>query len=381
MMFIAGLLLSMGVALAQTQVSGTVTSADDGEPVVGASIRVLGTKTGTVTDIDGKFSISAPSDARLEISYIGMVSKTVKAGRNMKIVLEPDSKALDEVMVVAFGTAKRSAFTGSAKVVESEQLELSQVTSVTNALAGAVPGVQLTTTNGGPSSTSSIKIRGFSSLNAGNDPLIIIDGAPYSGDLGNLNPSDVESMTVLKDAASNALYGARGANGVIIITTKQAKKGGDAVITFDAKWGANTRAMQQYDVITDPAQYYEMQYGALERYYESQGYSANDAWIKANNNLTGDMANGGLGYNIWTVPDGQMLIGSDGKLNPNATLGRVVNYKGEDYLIYPDDWEDVGTRTGFRQEYNLTVSGGNEKSSFYSSVGISATRVSPMALT
>ncbi len=370
MMFIAGLFLSMGMALAQTQVSGTVTSSDNGEPIVGASIRVLGTKTGTVTDIDGKFSISAPADAKLEISYIGMVSQTVKAGRNMKIVLDPDDALLDEVMVVAFGTAKRSAYTGSAKVVESEDLELSQVTSVTNALAGQVAGVQLTTTSGDPSSSSSIKIRGFSSLNAGNDPLIIIDGAPYSGDLSNLNPADVESMTVLKDAASNALYGARGANGVIMITTKNAKnKNGDAVITFDAKWGANSKGMQQYDVISSPSQYYEMHYGALEKYYESQGYSANAAWIKANQNLTGDMANGGLGYNIWTYPEGQMLIGSDGKLNPNATLGRIVNYNGEDYLITPDNWEDVGTRTGFRQEYNLTVSGGTDKSNVYASLG------------
>lgn len=150
-----------------------------------------------------------------------MESQTVTIKPNLKVVLRTNSEMLDEVMVVAFGTAKKSAFTGSATVVDSEKLEQSQVTSVTNALAGAVPGVTLTSNNGAPGSTSSIKIRGFSSINAGNDPLIIIDGAPYSGDLSNLNPSDVESMTVLKDAASNALYGARGANGVVIITTKR----------------------------------------------------------------------------------------------------------------------------------------------------------------
>ena len=134
--------------------------------------------------------------------------------------MKPDTEMLEEVMVVAFGTAKKSAFTGSATVVSAEKLEQSQVTSVTDALAGAVPGVTLTSNNGAPGASASIKIRGFSSLNAGNDPLIIVDGAPYSGDLSNINPNDVESMTVLKDAASNALYGARGANGVIIITTK-----------------------------------------------------------------------------------------------------------------------------------------------------------------
>ena len=201
------------------------------------------------------------------ISYIGMESQTVTIKPNLKVVLRTNSEMLDEVMVVAFGTAKKSAFTGSATVVDSEKLEQSQVTSVTNALAGAVPGVTLTSNNGAPGSTSSIKIRGFSSINAGNDPLIIIDGAPYSGDLSNLNPSDVESMTVLKDAASNALYGARGANGVVIITTKKANQKGDAVVTFDAKWGANTRALQHYDVITDPGQYYEMHYGAMKNYY------------------------------------------------------------------------------------------------------------------
>lgn len=271
-------------------------------------------------------------------------------------------------MVVAFGTAKKSAFTGSATVVSAEKLEQSQVTSVTDALAGAVPGVTLTSNNGAPGASASIKIRGFSSLNAGNDPLIIVDGAPYSGDLSNINPNDVESMTVLKDAASNALYGARGANGVIIITTKRANMSGEAKVTFDAKWGANTRALKKYEVITDPAMYYEMHYGAMKNYYMNQmNMSDQAAWIEANNNLFG--SNGGLGYNVFTVPEGQYLIGQNGKLNPYATLGRIVNYKGRDYLLTPDDWDKVGSRTGLRQEYNFSISAANEKSSFYVSLG------------
>ena len=293
-----------------------------------------------------------------------MESQTVTIKPNLKVVLRTNSEMLDEVMVVAFGTAKKSAFTGSAKVVDAEKLEQSQVTSITNALAGAVPGVTMTSSDGAPGSTSSIKIRGFSSINAGNDPLIVVDGAPYAGDLANLNPNDVESMTVLKDAASNALYGARGANGVIIITTKRASQKGDAIVTFDAKWGANTRALQKYEVITDPGQFYEVHYGAMKNYYmNALGMSAEAAWLNANNNLFGK--NGGLGYNVYTVPEGQLLIGQNGKLNPNATLGRVVSYKGEDYLLLPDDWEEVGTRTGLRQEYNFSVSAANEKSSFY----------------
>ncbi len=369
MTFIACLFLSIGMALAQSQISGTVTSAEDGAPVVGASVKVVGTHTGTATDSDGKFTLNAPANAKLQISYIGMTPQTVKAGKNLKVVLSADPQSLDEVVVVAFGTAKKSAFTGSATVVGSEELAKSQVTSVTNALAGAVPGVQLTSSNGAPGSTSTIRIRGFSSLNAGNDALIILDGAPYSGDLSNINPNDVESMTVLKDAASNALYGARGANGVIMITTKKSKAGRDAKVTLDAKYGWNSRALQHYDVINDPAEYYEMQYKALYNNYVSNGQSANSAWASANSALTGDTSIGGLGYNIWTVPDGQMLIGQNGRMNPNATLGRLVNYKGQDYWITPDDWENEATRTGIRQEYNVSVNGANEKSNFYASFG------------
>lgn len=286
----------------------------------------------------------------------------------MRIIMKPNTEVLDEVMVVAFGTAKKSAFTGSAKVVNSEKLSQSQVSSVTEALAGAVPGVTMTSSNGAPGSTSSIKIRGISSINAGNDPLIIVDGAPYSGDMNNLNPNDVESMTVLKDAASSALYGARGANGVIIITTKKANQKGDAVITFDAKWGANTRALQKYDVISNPAQYYEMHYTAMKNYYmNAMGMDATAAWQEANKNLFS--SNGGLGYNVYTIPEGQYLIGQNGKLNPNATLGRIVSYNGKDYLMTPDDWDKVGTRTGMRQEYNFSVSSATDKSSFYISLG------------
>ena len=371
MLLLACLFVGIGLVTAQTQtVTGVVISEEDGQPVIGASVRVENTQLGAITDVDGKFQIAnVPSSAKtLVISYIGMESQTVTIKPNLKVVLRTNSEMLDEVMVVAFGTAKKSAFTGSATVVDSEKLEQSQVTSVTNALAGAVPGVTLTSNNGAPGSTSSIKIRGFSSINAGNDPLIIIDGAPYSGDLSNLNPSDVESMTVLKDAASNALYGARGANGVVIITTKKANQKGDAVVTFDAKWGANTRALQHYDVITDPGQYYEMHYGAMKNYYMNvMGMSDQAAWKEANKNLFG--SNGGLGYNVYTVPQGQYLIGQNGKLNPNATLGNVVSYKGEEYLLMPDDWENIGTRTGLRQEYNFSVSAANDKSSFYVSLG------------
>lgn len=367
--FLACVLMTTSMALAQKQITGTVIDSESGEPLIGVAVRVPDSKTGVLTDVDGKFSITLPEGQKnLTFSFMGMKPATIAAHDGMKVLLQTETKAMDEVIVVAFGTAKKSAFTGSAKVVDAADLSKSQVTSVTNALAGAVPGVQLTSASGAPGSTSTIRIRGFGSLNAGKDPLIIVDGAPYSGDISNLNPNDVESLTVLKDAASNALYGARGANGVIMITTKKAKYG-EAKVTLDAKFGWNTRALQHYKTINSPEKYYELQYGAVRDYYVNQGYSEVDAWQKANENLFGPAAQGGLGYNIWTYPEGQYLIGRDGKMNPNATLGRIVKNNGEEYLVTPDDWEDEGTRTGTRQEYNVSVSASNEKTNFFGSVG------------
>ena len=366
---LACLLLGIGAVMAQMKVTGNVVSSEDGEPLYGVTVKVVGTGTGTITDFNGDFSIEVKKNAELEFSYIGMLPIKKTASAKMKIVMEPDQQNLDEVMVVAFGKAKKSAFTGSAKVVGTEKLEQSQVTDVTSALAGQVAGVTLVQASGAPGSSPTIRIRGFSSLNAGLNPLIIVDGAPYSGDINNINPNDVESMTVLKDAASAALYGARGANGVIIITTKQAQKGKDAIVTFDAKWGSNSRALQHYDVVESPAQYYEMQYKALKNSFTAGGYNATEAWMKANSVLTGPADQGGLGYNIWSVPQGQYLIGSDGRLNPNATLGNIVTYKGEEYLITPDDWEDESTRNGLRQEYNVSFNGSTDRSTFYASVG------------
>ena len=369
MLFLGSLFLCVGMAVAQTQVKGTVIAADDGEPLPGVSVKVLGEKLGTTTNLDGEFTITVPNaDARLQFSHIGMLPRTVRARNGMRIALDTDNKVMDEVMVIGFGTATKAAFTGSAKVIGSESLSQNQVTSVTDALAGVVPGLQLTSSNGAPGATSTMRVRGFSSLNADMDPLIIVDGAPYTGDIANINPNDVESVTVTKDAAANALYGARGANGVIQIVTKSAKAG-DAKVTFDAKVGWNSRALQHYNTIKTPGQYYEMQYDALKNYYIDGGSSANEAWQMANANLFGDSGNGGLGYNVYTVPDGQVLIGLNGRLNPNATLGRLINYEDQDYWVTPDDWEAVGTRTGLRQEYNVGIQAANDKGNFVMSLG------------
>jgi len=366
--------MGIGMATAQTAtVTGKVYSEADGEPVIGASVLVKGTNIGAQTDIDGNFTIEnvpVTATAILRVSYIGMTTQEVKVlfDKPMRITLVEDGIALDDVLVVAYGTAKRSAFTGSATVVESEEIGKIQTSNVANALTGKMAGVQLTNASGQPGATTpTIRVRGISSINAGNAPLIILDGAPYDGDLNNINSQDIESMTVLKDAASNALYGARGANGVIMITTKKGTAG-TARVTFDAKWGSNSRATQDYDYIKDPAQYYEVYYGALNNYLQnSQGMSASAAHMNANELMVGSTSYG-LGINVYTVPEGQYLIGTNGKLNPNATLGRMMTYKGQDYWMTPDDYMDEAYDNSFRQEYNLNVTAGNDKSSFYASV-------------
>lgn len=353
----------------QVQVTGTVKD-NAGNPVAGATILVEGTTNGTTSNADGSYSISAASDATLLVSFIGYQSqKHAIAGKTrIDIVLKEDSQAIDDVIVVAFGTAKKEAFTGSAAVIKSDDIAKSQQSNVAQALAGKVAGVQLTNTSGQPGTSPEIRVRGFSSLNAGNGPLWIVDGMPYSGDLNNLNPNDIESMTVLKDAASNALYGARGANGVVMITTKKAKSK-EAVISFDAKWGVNSRAVKDYEYITNPAQFYEVHYGALKRYYLDSGYSEIQAHSLANQNLTASANDGGLGYMVYTLPEGQEFIGINGKVNPQATLGRRVVYEGEEYYIQPDNWTDAAFRHSLRQEYNISISGSGEKTSVYASAG------------
>ena len=364
--------LGIGTVAAQVaKVTGKVTGTN-GEAVIGASVYVIGTNLGANTDIEGNFTIeNVPSSASMvRVSYVGMTTQEVHIlrGKPMKVVLVEDGVILDEAIVVAYGTAKKSSFTGSAAVVKSDEIGKIQTSNAANALTGKMAGVQLTNASGQPGATSpTIRVRGISSINAGNAPLVILDGAPYDGDLNNINSQDIESMTVLKDAASNALYGARGANGVIMITTKKGQSGTSRV-TFDAKWGSNTRATQDYDYIKSPAQYYEVYYGALNSYLQNeQGYSAEQAHMKANELMVGSTSYG-LGMNVYTVPQGQYLIGTNGKLNPYATLGRKVTYNGQEYWLTPDDYMDEAYDNSLRQEYNLNITAGNDLSSFYASV-------------
>lgn len=357
----------------QITVTGNVTDASDGTGVPYASVHLKGTMTGVSADTQGSYSITVPSDGVLVFSSIGYltIERQVAGQKTLSVALEPDAQMLDETIVVAFGTSTKESFTGSAAVVGESEIARVQSSDVTRALDGVVAGVQMTTSTGTLGSSPSIRIRGIGTISGSVDkePLFVVDGVPFSGDLNNLNPSDIESMTVLKDAASNALYGARGANGVIMITTKKAK-GRGATVTLDAKLGWNTKALRSYETISDPAQYYEMHYKALYNYYvDKQGMSQTEAGTLAAERVAGPVRDGGLGYQVFTVPQGEAFIGPDGKVNPRAVLGNVVNHNGKDYLLMPDDWMKEAYRQSLRQEYNFSVAGGVDKASFLASFG------------
>lgn len=348
------------------KVTGVVTDAANGNPLQGVRIFVNKTSVGTVTDAKGVFQLSVPSQHKmLTASFVGYKTLEVPVSTSMNIKMEVNQKMLDEAIVVAYGTVKKSSFTGSASDVKSEEISQHVTSNAVNAVVGKVAGLQASSTSGDPGSAPTIRIRGIGSMTAdGSAPLYIVDGAPTELGINNINPQDIESISVLKDAAASAIYGARGANGVIIVTTKRAKKGQPAKITLDAKFGSNSRLVPQYDVISDPAEYYETQYRAMYNSIAYHGGTAAQAYAYANTNLL-DRNNGGLGYLVYTVPKGENLIGTNFKLNPHATLG----YTDGTYTYRPDNWYDETFHNSFRQEYNVSISGSEGKLSYYTSLG------------
>ena len=356
--------IAFGQVLAQSQtISGTVLNAADDEPVIGASVQVKGTSKGTITDVDGKFTLEVDPNSVLVVSFIGMATQEVAAKDGVVVNLMEDSKQLDEVMVVAFGTSTKKSFTGAASVVKADEITKRQTSNVTNALAGQVAGVQGLSTSGQPGTTSSVIIRGIGSMYASNSPLYVIDGVPASGDdVSTLANADIESVTVLKDAASNALYGARGANGVILITTKRGNTR-DAQVKLEARWGVNQRGVPSYDVMRDAGMYYENYYTALYNQYFAQYGDATRAHNTANSLLTA--ANGGLGYQVYAVPEGERLVGTNFKLNPRATAGFVT---ADGYMLKADNWfNELFQSNNLRQEYNLSISGSTDKLTYFTS--------------
>lgn len=360
----------------QSGKTATGTVVDEfGEPMVGVSVTTTITpKRGTTTDEKGNFSLANIMDGEtLQFSFMGMITVDVAfEGKPMQVTMHEEAVTLDQVIVVAYGEQKKSSFTGSAAVVTSESISRRPVTNVMEALEGMASGVQVQSTSGAPGSSPSFRIRGASSINAGRDPLLVLDGVPYESGWSNINPNDVESVTVLKDAASTAIYGARGGNGVILVTTKKAGRTEKVDVAFDAKFSiSNIRKSDLYDVITEPGEYYERHYQALYNYYTNvAGYNTYRANTEANASWMKNSDQGGLGYLVYTVPDGQQLIGYNGRLNPNASLGRVLtDSKGNSYYQHPDDWVDATYNLGFRQDYSLNVKGGTDKFSLLATVG------------
>ena len=349
-------LLFGGKALAQSTVSGTVFSSEDDSPIIGASIKIQGTKMGAATDIDGKFRLeNVKKGATLVVTYIGMQTKTVKAGENMKIYLTSDSKSLDEVVVqVAYGAAKKSTLTGAVTQVDSKQIEVRPVSSVTSALEGTTSGVQINSTYGQPGEEPSIRIRGFGTVNGSATPLYVLDGVPFGGNISDLNSNDIESITVLKDAASCALYGNRASNGVILITTKHGK-GEKMAFNLKVNQGTYSRGIKEYKVL-NAKEFMETSWLNLR----NSRISAGDDQATANAYASKNLINDELYLNIYNKADDQ-LFDANGKLVSDA---QILDGYADDL-----DWYDNAIRDGYRQEYNFSGSQASAKSDYYFSVG------------
>lgn len=342
----------------QRQVTGKVLSGEDGAPLPGVTIMIKGTQNGTASSIDGTYSIKAQSGDVLTFSFIGMKPQSVTVGDQtvINVKLESETSTMDEVLVVAYGTVKKSSFTGSAVSVGQKQMESRPLSNAISALEGASPGVQFNAASGQPGEAPSIRIRGFGSINASNAPLYVVDGVPLSGAMSSINPDDIENISILKDASSAALYGSRAANGVVLITTKKGKK---ERMTFNVKvnQGISNRGIPEYDRV-NAKEYYPLMWESyrnslMPKVSQEVASRTASGLVAGKKGIVDQLIN-----NPFNVPDDQ-LVGVDGQLNPNAQL------------LYGDDldWEDAISRTGYRADYTISASGGGEKSDFYVSLG------------
>ena len=362
--FLSLMLLMATSAFAQNvTVSGSIKDATTDEPLPGASVLLKGTRTGTVSDLDGNYSITVPSGGTLVFSSIGYQTEEIvvngSGNRVVPIALQPDTEYLEDVLVVAYGTAKKESFTGSASTIKSDQIEKRTVANVTKALDGMAAGVLTTSGSGQPGAGASVIIRGYGSINASTTPLYVVDGVPYDGNINALNPNDIESMTVIKDASAGALYGARGANGVVIVTTK---RGGDgrAKVSLKANVGVSSRAIPRYDTL-NAKEWVEDVYYMYKNDYLAEGYSQLAAGQKAAASMSsGADAIFGVNeqYNPFSKPVSELFDHTTGKIVDGVTQK------------WDDDWLDLSTNpTPVRQEYQMTVTGGNRSNQYMFSLG------------
>ena len=360
-MFLAGLFLSIGMAVAQTQVTGTVVSGEDGEPIVGASVKVSGTKTGTITDVDGKFALNVPEGTKLVVTYLGMLPKTVNASVSgaMKIKLDPDNKVLDEVVVTAMGiTREKKALGYASQVLDAKDLNTSGTSSLASAMQGKLTGVDIRTSSGAPGASAQIVIRGARSFDGNNTPLYVVDGMPISSTPDfdtkesvtgadnasrtiDLNPDDIESINVLKGQAASALYGIRASNGVILITTKRGSKGSTKpVITFSTDLSAQTlsRKFEHQDVYAQGT--------TLSKYNPNTSMS----WGQKIADLANDATYGGNTNNKYT--NGDLTSHAGMYYNPKYAAAGLSGW------ATPQTHDNVGDffKTGFTQNSTFNIS-------------------------
>ena len=355
---ISGLVLALLCTmstLAQVQVSGTVTDNVLGEPIIGASVVEVGTTNGTITDLDGNFSLQVKSGAQLQFSFVGYVTQVLAAAPNMNVVLAEDNELLEEVVVTGYTTQRKADLTGSVAVVQTKGLKTSSDTDPMRALQGKVAGMTITS-NGSPAATATVRIRGIGSFNSNQDPLYVIDGVPTTSALNTLNMNDIESMQVLKDAASASIYGSRAANGVIIITTKSGKKDQKVKVDFTASAQASFYNSQSKMKLSNTYQYATtMAQAALNDGLDPVIYAQNYG-------LNLNAANG-VPITAYDPATGQ---------NVNFTVGGLYNgyINNNQTMIFSDtDWLDAISRTGFTQSYDISISHGTDKSTQMFSVG------------
>ena len=360
--------LSLGL-YAQKQVSGVVVDVN-GDPVIGASIQAKDATQGTISDYDGKFEMSVPESVKtLVVSFVGMATQEVEAGSNIRVTLVENSEVIQEVVVTGYGTVSKGAYAGSAQAVKAEDIEKKNPSDITKALAGEVSGVQVVTSSGQPGTVANIRIRGIGSINASSAPLYVVDGIPLeAGSISSIDPNDIASTTILKDATATSLYGSRGANGVVVITTKKGSSNGDdAKIEVDVKGGANMRLLPMYDVIDSPEDYVTLCWQSLYNQQRVINGKGEEQSIKfANNNVFGSVGIPTI-YNIWDQP-GNLLI------NAYDAAGNVRPSFSPDAHRLPayekmESWYDALFSNGMKLEATAKISGGNEKLNYYTSFG------------
>lgn len=357
-LFLGLYLISLGV-MAEKQISGVVVD-EKGEPIIGASVQIKGTTTGTISDYDGEFALAAPDDATtLVVSFVGMQTQEVAIAQRLRIVMHEVSEMIQEVVVTGYGSVTKGSFAGSAKAVDAETIEKKSPTEISKALAGEVAGVQVVNTSGQPGTSATIRIRGLGSVYASTAPLYVVDGVTYDGDISSIDPGDIASTTILKDATATSLYGSRGANGVVVITTKKGSSGEEGKIEVDVKYGANMHLLPMYEVITDPQEYVEMAWQSL---YNAQSVTLTP---QQKSKSASDMLFGAKGlpaeYNLWNVP-GNQLINAYGKFYDTGI-------EMKDAYKNMETWENSIFRVGQKANATVKISGGDEKVTYYTSYG------------